>query len=124
MTEYLDNVLMRVTKEIDHGLALEQKEAKIKNILATKDEEQNPIFDLIQQNAERYPLLVGFCYNLGMGTVKDEKKAFKNWEKDTTSYGHYLVGMCYTYGWGVDIDYDRAFLEFKLSADTGNSSGQ
>jgi len=39
MTEYLDSVLIRVIKVIDHGLTLEQKEAGIKKILESKDEQ-------------------------------------------------------------------------------------
>src|SRR6266487_1026068 len=134
MTEYLDNVLVKVTELLDLGLPWEQTEARVKHILETRDEEQN-LFELIQQNKrshswffkkknQKYPLLVGFCYNLGIGATKDEKKAFKHWEEDTTSYGHYLIGRCYCYGLGVDIDYDKTLSQWKLSAGAGNPSGQ
>src|SRR4051812_49082495 len=82
MTEYLDSVLVKVTELLDLGLPWEQTEARVKNILETRDEEKNLLFELIHQNQrfnslkhkQKYPLLVGFCYNLGIGTTKDEKK--------------------------------------------------
>ena len=115
MAEYLDNVLVKVTKLLDLGLPWEQTEERVKHILETRDEEQNLPFELIHENRRlnslknkpKYPLLVGFCYNLGIGTTKDEKNAFNHWEEDTTSYGHYLIGRCYCYGLGVDIDYSK-----------------
>jgi len=90
MTEYLDNVLIRVTELIDLGLWDERGESGVEHLLVTKNVEQRFVLDLMQKNAERYLLLVGFCYSLGIGTVKDEEKAVKHWEKDITSYGHYL----------------------------------
>src|SRR2546421_629517 len=135
MAEHLDNVLVRVTELLDLGLPWQQTEERVQHILETKDQQHN-LFELIRQNSknsnsrffikrkQKYPLLLGFCYKLGIGTVKDEKKAFKHWKQDTTSYGHYLVGRSYFYGWGVVIDYDKALLEFKLSTDAGNPSGQ
>src|SRR5947209_18834027 len=112
-TEYLDNVLIKVTKLLDIGLSWEQTKARVKDIL----EKPKCVFELIQQDTTKYPLLAGFCYKLGIQTVKEEKKAFQHWEKDVTPYGHYLVGTSYFYGIGVDIDYDKAFLKYKLSAD-------
>src|SRR6266487_3960546 len=117
MTEYLDNVLVKVTELLDLGIPWKQMEARIKDILETRDK-QNLLFELIHQNRhfnswffikkkQKYPLLVGFCYNLGIGTTKDEKKAFKHWKEDTTSYGHYLIGRCYFYALGVDIDHNK-----------------
>jgi hypothetical protein len=90
MTEYLDNVLIRVTELIDLGLWDERGESGVEHLLVTKNVEQSFVLDLMQKNAERYPLLAGFCYSLRIGTVKDEEKAVKHWEKDITSYGHYL----------------------------------
>src|SRR2546425_730394 len=114
MAEHLNNVFVRVTELLDLGLPWQQTEKRVQHILETKDDEQNLVFELIHQNAQgsnsqniwkhKYHLLVGFCYKLGIGTVKDEKKAFKHWKQDTTSYGHYLVGRSYFYGWGVDIE--------------------
>src|SRR6266487_76726 len=124
MAEYLDNILIRVTELIDIGLWNEKGESGVEHLLMTKNLEQSFELDLMQKNAERYQLLVGFCYSLGIGTVKDEEKAVKHWAKDITSYGHYLVGRCYLYGLGVDINYNKALLQSKLSADAGNSSGQ
>src|SRR5947209_3853124 len=124
MTEYLENILIRVTELIDLGLWNERGECGVEHLLVTKNLEQSFVLDLMQENAERYQLLIGFCYSLGIGTVKDEEKAVKHWEKDMTSYGHYLVGRCYSNGLGVDINYNKALLQSKLSADAGNSSGQ
>src|SRR5579883_2483826 len=100
MVEYLDHILKRITELLELGLVWEQTERKIKDLLEMKDEEENYVFDLIQQNPEKYPLLVGFCYSLGIGTVKDERKALNEWDKDATSYGHYLTGRSYDYGIG------------------------
>src|SRR5256714_577891 len=138
MSEYLDKVLMKVIEILDLGLVWEKTEARIKQIMETKDEQQNSVFELIHHNTQRsislffiksswkqrYPLLLGFCYKLGIGTMRDEKKALKHWKKDTTSYGHYLVGSSYTYGFGVEINYNKALLKYKLSADAGNSTAQ
>src|SRR5947209_5900625 len=124
MTEYLENILIRVTELIDRGLWNERGEAGVEHLLVTKNLEQSFVLDLMQENVERYQLLVGICYSLGIGTVKDEEKAVKHWAKDITSYGHYLVGRSYYYGSGVDINYNKALLQSKLSADAGNSSGQ
>src|SRR6266487_5537543 len=124
MAEYLDNILIRVTKLIDIGLWNDRGESGVEHSLVTKNLEQSFVLDLMQKNAERYQLLVGFCYSLGIGTVKDEEKAVKHWEKDITSYGQYLVGRSYYYGPGVDIYYNKTLSHYKLSADAGNSSGE
>src|SRR5438128_2218585 len=123
--EDLDNALMCVIKVLNLGLVWEKTESKIRNIISEiKGQEQKTIFDLIQQNAQKYPLLVGFCYRLGIGTVNNDQQAFEQWNKDTTTYGHFLVGRCYFYGWGVDIDYDEAVFQYILSAESGSNSGQ
>ena len=98
---------------------------KVKKILETQE---NSAFKLILQNAQhtnsrffirrirkkKYLLLVCFCCKLGMETVEDEKKVFKYWTKDTTSYGYYLAGRCYSYGFGVDRDYDKKLNRSKI----------
>src|SRR6266487_5114049 len=125
MVEYLDDALIRVTKVLDLNLDWEQREARIKHILLEKKgQNQENLFDITQQNSGQYPLLVGFCYVLGIGTVKDEEKAFEYWLKDTTSYGHYLVGRSYFNGLGVEIDYNKAIFQYKLSVQAGNKWGQ
>src|SRR5947209_4186470 len=124
MTENLENILIRVTELIDLGLWNERGESGVEHLLVTKNLEQSFVLDLMQKNTERYQLLVGFCYSLGIGTVKDEEKAVKHWAKDITSYGYYLVGRSYVYGSGVDINYNKALLQLKLSVEAGNSSGQ
>src|SRR6266487_3763912 len=107
MTEYLENILIRVTKLIDIGLWNDRGESGVEHLLVTKNLEQSFVLDLMQKNTERYQLLVGFCYSLGIGTVKDEEKAVKHWERDITSCGYYLVGRSYSNGFGVDINYDK-----------------
>src|SRR5256885_1162505 len=124
MVEYLDRVLLKVTEVLDLGLSREQTEARIKELLEMEDQMHGYVFNLIQKNAQKYPLLVGFCYQLGIGTANNEREGFNYGKKDATSYGHYFVGRCYLYGLGVDIDYEKAFSQFKLSANAGNSSGQ
>src|SRR5256885_16413756 len=95
--EDLNNILLRVVKVLDHGLIWQETQIKVREVLLqTKDQEN--LFEKLQQSFKRYPLLLGFCYKLGVGTVKDEKKAFEHWMKDVTSYGHYLVGRSYFYG--------------------------
>src|SRR6266487_2699650 len=125
MVEYLDDALIRVTKVLDLNLDWEQREARIKHILLEKKgQNQENLFDITQQNSGQYPLLVGFCYVLGIGTVKDEEKAFEYWLKDTTSYGRYLVGRSYFDGLGVEIDLQKAFQWYQKSAEAGHSVAQ
>src|SRR6266487_635214 len=103
MVNYFKNILTQVTEALDLCLLWDQREARVRDILLEVKEEA--LFDLI--NSEQYPLLVGFCYSLGVETVQNEEKAFEFWSDDVTSYGHYLVGRCYFYGLGVDTNYDK-----------------
>src|SRR5438270_11230991 len=98
MYEDLDNALMKVTEVLDLDLDWEKEKTKVRNILLEiKGRDGKTVFDLIQRNAQQYPLLAGFCYHLGIGTVKNHQAAFDQWRKDATPYGDYLLGRCYFY---------------------------
>ena len=98
-TKFIDDILTKVINVIDLGLDNKQRDLKIRQILETKYDEQNTLFDLVEhKESSRYSLLLGFCFMLGVGTLKDEKQALKNWEDDDTSYGKYMAGVCYLKG--------------------------
>ena len=48
MTEYPDNILIRVTELIDLGLSNEREESGVKHLLVTKNVEQSFVLDLMQ----------------------------------------------------------------------------
>src|SRR6185369_8137282 len=86
--KFIDDALEKVTHVMDLGLNRNQSDLEIQKILETKDNKQNTLFDLIKQHmSPKYKLLLGFCFMLGIGTLKDEREALKNWEDDVTTYG-------------------------------------
>src|SRR5579883_1061182 len=125
-TKFLDDALEKVIHAIDLGLTTKQRNTMVQKILKRKDDQKNTLFDLIkQQTSSRYALLLGFCFMLGIGTLKDETEALKNWEKDDSSYGNYIAGVCYITGCGtVDVNHEKAFSYFQKSANAGNACGQ
>src|SRR6185295_11654492 len=91
------------------------------------DEQQNKLFDLIikQQASSKYALLLGFCFMLGIDTLKDEGEALKYWENNNDPYGKYMAGLCYYTGsGGVVVNDEKAFSYFQISANAGNSCGK
>lgn len=48
---------------------------------------------------------LGHCYRLGLGTIKDEKKAFELYSKSATSLplGQCYLGYCYELGIGTSM---------------------
>ena len=110
----LDNVVAKVTKSLDRSLSREQTFTEIKRILERNDHLQKILFDkLVQQDALKYSLLLGFFFKFGFGTRKDEQRAFEQWKKDGTPTGKALVGYCYHYGCGVEQDFRKAFQYYK-----------
>src|SRR2546423_13403387 len=96
---FLDDVLVKVTNSIDRGLPWEQAFLEIKVILKANHNSQTTLFDTLEkQDSLKYSLLMGFLFQLGIGTAKDEKQAFEHWKKDRTPYGWTLVGNCYLQG--------------------------
>ncbi|GET03244.1 kinase-like domain-containing protein [Rhizophagus clarus] len=68
----------------------------------------------------------GYCYDCGIGTKKDFKKAFYWYEKAANNGNRkamHNVGRCYINGNGVEKDYNKAFESFKQSAERGNFIG-
>ncbi|RIB14213.1 hypothetical protein C2G38_2195749, partial [Gigaspora rosea] len=69
---------------------------------------------------------LGYCYEYGIGTEKDENQAFKYYKKSAdmnNPKGIYQVGYCYYLGIGVEIDKHKAFTYYLKSAEAGNSMG-
>ncbi|RIB30117.1 kinase-like domain-containing protein [Gigaspora rosea] len=69
---------------------------------------------------------LGYCYEYGIGTEKDENQAFKYYKKSAdmnNPKGIYQVGYCYYLGIGVEIYKHKAFTYYLKSAEAGNSMG-
>ncbi|RIB19847.1 kinase-like domain-containing protein [Gigaspora rosea] len=70
--------------------------------------------------------MLGYCYEYGIGTEKDENKAFTYYQKSADmndSNGMYQVGYCYYLGIGVEPDNHKAFKYYLMSAKANNSMG-
>ncbi|RHZ58289.1 hypothetical protein Glove_374g20 [Diversispora epigaea] len=70
---------------------------------------------------------LGDCYERGIGTTKDEGKAFQWYLKSAeggNSYGQNNLGDCYENGIGTTKDEEKAFQWYLKSAEGGNSDGQ
>ncbi|EXX58202.1 Tpk2p [Rhizophagus irregularis DAOM 197198w] len=70
---------------------------------------------------------VGLCYETGRGTVKDEKLAFKYYEKIANmNYASGLVKIGYFYdnGIGTSVNYQKALELYKQAANLGSSMAQ
>ncbi|RHZ78315.1 hypothetical protein Glove_166g17 [Diversispora epigaea] len=70
---------------------------------------------------------IGYCFQYGIGTAKNEKRAFRWYLKSAeggNSYGQMLLGNCYQYGIGTVKDEEKAFRWYLKSAEGGNSDGQ
>ncbi|RHZ73726.1 hypothetical protein Glove_229g102 [Diversispora epigaea] len=70
---------------------------------------------------------LGHCYGNGIGTTKDEKKAFQWYVKSAEGgniIGQNTLGECYYYGNGTTKDEEKAFQWYLKSAEGGDSNGQ
>lgn len=70
---------------------------------------------------------LGYCYQEGIGVVKNDYEAFK-WYKESARQGNanaqYNLGNCYLKGIGVKENYDEAYKWFEKSAKQGNANAQ
>ncbi|RHZ79963.1 hypothetical protein Glove_139g258 [Diversispora epigaea] len=70
---------------------------------------------------------LGDCYRNGIGTTKDEEKAFQWYMKSAEGgncSGQNNLGDCYRNGIGTTTDEEKAFQWFMKSAEGGNTNGQ
>ncbi|PKC62540.1 HCP-like protein [Rhizophagus irregularis] len=71
---------------------------------------------------------LGYCYENGKGTDKNEKKAFKWYTKAAAAKGDAAaqnkLGDCYKYGKGTNKDEEKAFEWYLKSAEKGYKMGQ
>ncbi|GBC31259.2 kinase-like domain-containing protein [Rhizophagus irregularis DAOM 181602=DAOM 197198] len=88
----------------------------------------NYIFKIINEGKKSTPqFYVGLCYETGRGTVKDEKLAFKYYEKIANmNYASGLVKIGYFYdnGIGTSVNYQKALELYKQAANLGSSMAQ
>ena len=65
------------------------------------------------------------CYALGVGTAKDDRKAFL-WYKASScagcGYAAHSLGGCYYNGWGTSVNYELAFRAFLRAVRLGRYS--
>ncbi|RHZ57536.1 hypothetical protein Glove_386g18 [Diversispora epigaea] len=72
-------------------------------------------------------ICLGICYQQGIGTTKDEEKAFEWYMKSAeggSNRGQFSLGNCYRDGIGITKDEEKAFRWYMKSAEGGNSSAQ
>ncbi|RHZ87646.1 hypothetical protein Glove_33g125 [Diversispora epigaea] len=70
---------------------------------------------------------LGYCYEKGIGTIKDEEKAFQWYLKSAeggNNLGQYNLAFCYDNGIGTMKDKGKAFQWYLKSAECGNIEGQ
>ncbi|RIB20791.1 hypothetical protein C2G38_2178367 [Gigaspora rosea] len=71
--------------------------------------------------------ILGECYRDGLGTVKDEQKAFE-WFQKSAEGGNHLgqcnLGYCFQNGIGVTEDYAKALQWYMKFAEEGNDKTQ
>ncbi|RHZ78862.1 hypothetical protein Glove_155g15 [Diversispora epigaea] len=70
---------------------------------------------------------LGNCYFIGIGTIRDEKKAFQWYLKSAkggNNLGQYNLAFCYGNGIGTIKDEEKAFQWYLKSAEGGNHIGQ
>ena len=67
--------------------------------------------------------ILGVCYDLGEGVVKNDKQAVY-WFEKAANQGHagaqFSLGVCYEYGKGVVRNYQTAYFWYLLAAANGN----
>jgi TPR repeat protein/serine/threonine protein kinase len=66
-----------------------------------------------------YQYIIGICYEYGLGTTKDEQKAFRYYQL-SSNFGypsaHNNMGYCYKYGIGVEADLAKAIKYYTFGA--------
>ncbi|KAG9291272.1 hypothetical protein G9A89_021774 [Geosiphon pyriformis] len=111
-----------------------QSDAKISEILKKWSKAQRyqyqEIFELVEKRRHNvdFIALLAYLYNLGIGTLVDEQKAFF-WYKQSASlvvdpFVQYKIGWCYQNGFGVDPDHHLAFVWYRRSAVNGFPAAQ
>jgi TPR repeat protein len=71
--------------------------------------------------------LLGYCYDLGVGTNVDNQKAFKSYRKAAdlgNSHGINNLGRCYCHGIGTDVNMEKAFKLYQKAAKLGDNVAQ
>ncbi|GBC22514.2 kinase-like domain-containing protein [Rhizophagus irregularis DAOM 181602=DAOM 197198] len=67
---------------------------------------------------------VGYCYRYGYGIIKDEKLAFKYYEKVASNENYIMgqleIGYCYENGIAIKKDYKNAFCWYEKAPNKGN----
>lgn len=80
------------------------------------DEEYQKVFDLAKQAEEQthdafLQYMLGLCYQVGRGTIINQKKAFDYYLKSANqgnAQSMYTVGLCYENGMGIEEDLNEA----------------
>ncbi|GBC21947.2 kinase-like domain-containing protein [Rhizophagus irregularis DAOM 181602=DAOM 197198] len=90
--------------------------------------DKQPILDVAELGDSSGICDLAYCYQNGIGTDIDNKKAFELYQHAAgleDSPGIYCnLGYCYYHGSGTDIDEKKAFELFQKAADLGDSLAQ
>ncbi|CAB4442931.1 unnamed protein product [Rhizophagus irregularis] len=94
-----------------------------------KIEDNKKAFDLFINASEQGHILaqfyVGLCYETGRGTIKEEKLAFKYYEKIANmGYASGLLKIGYFYYDDISVNYQKALELFQQAANLGSSIAQ
>jgi hypothetical protein len=94
------------------------------------EDNHNKAFELSEKLAKNgHPggmNLLGYCYDVGIGTNIDEEKAFELYQKAANlgnSGGLNNLGTCYEIGTGTDVDKQKAFELYQKAANLESSFG-
>ncbi|RIA82399.1 kinase-like domain-containing protein [Glomus cerebriforme] len=83
------------------------------------------LFNKSGEYSERINYL-GYCYEIGIGTNIDKRKAFELYQKAANlgnAYGINNLGNCYRRGIGTRVNKQKAFEFFQKSTNLGNTYG-
>ncbi|PKK73448.1 kinase-like protein [Rhizophagus irregularis] len=127
-----------IVKDLKWAAYWYQKAADSGNILATYNlgllylngdgvnEDHGKAFELFKRSAEEYLggiVMLGRCYECGIGTKIDKCRAFELYHKAAKlgdSQAQYNLAFMYKNGYGTTKDFDKATYWYKKSADQGH----
>ena len=123
---YMDGIGIQKDESKAFDWILKSENNTIQNSVIINEHEKKG-FELDLKSAVTAQNYLGYCYQNGIGTLQDHKKAFA-WYLRSSNKGYALsqcnLGCCYENGIGTERNEEKAFEWYLKSAENGNISAQ